>query len=385
MKVLHAISSIDPIHGGPTTALIGLTRAQVAVGMQVKVFATWCPPTDVGPSVEIFRASGVDVATLGPCNPRRSTHPMVTRTTIDEVRNADVVHIHGLWEEVQHYAAVGARKYGKPYLIRPCGLLDPWSLKQGALKKKLYLALRLRKDLKRAAAIHCTTAIEAEHVGLLKLGTPALIEPNGINLSEYATLPAPGTFRLRYPQLEGKKLALFLSRIHLKKGIDLLVPAFARAKVDNAMLVVAGNNEGGYETEIRRLVKENGIEDRVLFVGELRGADKVAAFTDADLFTLTSYTENFGIVVAEALASGTPVLISDGVALHPDVTAARVGGVVPLDIDQIASSLRRWLTDDVLRSDAASRARAFVQSRFDWNEIARRWKDHYASIIASGG
>src|SRR5262249_48936832 len=156
------------------------------------------------------------------------------------VRQADVVHIHALWEEVQHRAARTAWQRGKPYLIRPCGMLDPWSLAQGRLRKALYLRWRLRTNLNRAAALHFPSQPERALTRPLRLRVPALVEPNGISLEEFADLPARGKFRSGHNIPADGPLILFMSRIHPKKGLDLLVPAFAQLKVPGAILVLAG-------------------------------------------------------------------------------------------------------------------------------------------------
>jgi glycosyltransferase involved in cell wall biosynthesis len=120
----------------------------------------------------------------------------------------------------------------------------------------------------------------------------------------------------------------------------------------------------------------------VLVVGPQYGADRVAVLADADVFALPSYSENFGVAVVEALAVGRPVIISDQVNIHAEISAARVGAVIPLDVDRLAGELRRWLGDEQLRRDAAGRARPFVWGTYDWDQIARHWAGHYARLAA---
>jgi glycosyltransferase involved in cell wall biosynthesis len=286
-----------------------------------------------------------------------------------------------LWEEIQHVAARAAQQKGVPYVIAPQGMLDPWSLRQSRWVKRLYMLLRLRRNLNRAAAIQFTADLERELTAPLGLRAPAIIEPNGIDLAEYHDLPPRGAARQRHGVPPGLML-LFLSRLHPKKGLDLLIPAFARAELEDATLVIAGPaDSAAYEAELRRLVREHGIEQRVIFTGMLHGSDRLALMADADLFVLPSYQENFGIVVAEALACGCPVLVSDQVNIHRDIAAAAVGAVFPLDVDAIARELRRWGGDEALRRAAAGRAAAFARARYDWTVIARRWTDHYAAML----
>jgi glycosyltransferase involved in cell wall biosynthesis len=227
----------------------------------------------------------------------------------------------------------------------------------------------MRKHLNRAAAIHCATEIERDHVRKLKLQPPIFVEPHGLDLSEFERLPEKGGFRAKYPALGDQPFVLFLGRIDRAKGLELLVPAMARMRVKTPLVVVGpdwNNMRAWAEAEAARL----GLTDRVIFTGMLRGRDKIAALVDAAVLALPSYHENFGIVVAEALAAGTPVVVSDQVYLHPDIKAAGLGGVVPMDVDALAGELDRWLWDDALRADAALRARPWAMERFNWDVIA---------------
>ena len=211
-----------------------------------------------------------------------------------------------------------------------------------------------------------------------------VLEPYGLDLAEFRELPAAGTFRAKYPVLADKPLILFLSRLSPQKGLDLLIPAFAKfAATDStgAMLVLAGPDSGGYETMVRGWVKEHRLGSRVLFTGLLHGADRVAALRDAEILALPSRHENFGIVVAESLAAGTPVLISNEVNIWREIEAAGAGGVVEPNIEAVEAGLRKWMSDADHRRGAGEKGRAFVFERYDWAKIARKWKGHYASII----
>jgi len=297
------------------------------------------------------------------------------------------VHIHGVWEEIQHQSARIARKQRKPYVFTPHGMLDPWSLSQSARKKRWYLKLRLKNDLDRAAAVHFTDEKESDLVAPLNIKAPAVVERLIIDLSDFQPAPPRGLFRAKFAQQLGDRpFVLFMSRIHHKKGLDLLVPAFAKsADQHNAMLVIAGPDIGGYQATIEQMARDAGIADRVLFAGMIYGKDRAAALVDAHLFALTSYQENFGVVVIESLAVGTPVIISDQVNIHRQITDARVGEVVPTDIDRIAESLTRWLIDRDGRHIASLRAKEFVAKNFDRIAQARRWIAVYTSLSSNAG
>jgi glycosyltransferase involved in cell wall biosynthesis len=299
--------------GGPAVAVVGLASAQKRAGLDVRVISTHRAGDDLS-SADVLREQDIQVHLVGPTSGLLSGHPALASALQDVLAAADIVHIHALWEDIQHHAAVAARQIGIPYIFRPCGMLDPWSLSQSRWKKRLYMAWRLRRDLNGAAALHYTATLERDVAGPLELKPLSLVEPNGVDLSEFEALPPAGTFRSRYPMIGDRPLVLFLSRLHPKKGIELLLPAFARGAPAGAVLVIAGPGEERYTEQLMDRAAALGVKDRVLFTGMLRGRDRVAAFADADLFVLPSYQENFGIAVVESLAAGTPVVISDQVS-----------------------------------------------------------------------
>jgi glycosyltransferase involved in cell wall biosynthesis len=254
-------------------------------------------------------------------------------------------------------------------------------MQKSRLAKQFFLALRMRKNLERAALLHYTTEIERRAVERIKLKPPTIVEPLGLDLSEFDNLPARGLFRAKHPQLGRERpIVLFLGRVHYGKGLELLIPALARMKRTDAMLVIAGPDAEGYGKLFKELIARHGVGDRVIFTGMLSGSDKLAALVDADLLSAPSYHEDFGLAVVEALACGTPVVVSDQVNIHPEIRSAEVGGVVPLDVDALARELDRWLDDENLRRGAAERAPAFVREHYDWNVIARHWVEHYRRV-----
>lgn len=383
MKVLHAIAGLDPRDGGPVAALRGLTAALSRHGARVHVVATYTNGADLHLAKEL-EAVGVDVESVGPVRTplgyHRSLRPTLARLTSE----CDVLHIHGLWEQIQHVAARCAAARHVPYVFRPCGMLDPWSLRQSRWKKKLYLRWRLRRDLCRAAAIHFTTEQERRLTESLRLPPRAIVEPNGIDFTQYQNLPEPGAFRARHLQNSERPLLLFLSRLHPKKGLDLLLPALSRLKSSGEpmpTLVLAGPCSESYRRELDGIIARHGLEACVHFTGMLNEAEKLEALVDADLFVLPSYQENFGIAVMEALASGTPVIVSDRVNLCHVVADHGVGDVVAPNVEAVAAALTRWLRDAQRRADAGRRGRELARAHYDWPGIAERWIEHYDEIV----
>ena len=381
MQILHVISGLDPRTGGPPVALEGLTQALACIDVDVTVVATWRRGDDLT-LADRLKEQGIEVQLVGPCTDSLNRHPQLKPILAKAIDQTDIVHIHAIWEEIQHLASRLAHRRGVPYIIRPCGMLDPWSLSQKWLKKRIYIAWRLRKNLDRATAIHFTSDTERDLAAGLGFKAVPMVEPNGISLSEFESLPKTGIFRAKYPQIGERPLVLFLGRVHPKKGLDLLLPAFAKVSSTDAFLVIVGPvTEKSYVEKLKSMAKSQGMADRVIFSGTLYGPDRIPAFVDADLFVLPSFQENFGIAVIEALAAGTPVVISDQVNIHAQVTAAGVGGVTPNGVEPLTKELERWLTNDRLRQQAAQQARPFVWKNYDWHQIAKRWNTNYAEIL----
>jgi len=377
--VVHVISRLDPRHGGPAVALMGLATSQRRAGAEVAAAIGVRREDEPNMRMELA-AEGVDVRCTGVCSPPLFSAPDMRQVVESAVQQADVIHIHGIWLQIHYEAARAARRFGKPYIFRTCGMLDPWCLQQSKLKKQLYMMLRLNRYLNGAAAIHFTSETERVLVEPLGLKAPSIVEPNGVDLREFDNLPVPGAFRSAFPAVGDRPIVLFLSRVHKKKGLDLLIPAFARARRGNAMLVIAGHDDRNYLVEAQKMVKELGLEEDVIFTGLLKGRARIEAMVDAEFFALPSYQENFGIAVVEALAAGTPVLISDQVNIHGEVSAAEVGVVVPLDQAKIAQAIEDLLASPSSVAAMRTRSRPFVQEHFDWDRIALRWMRHYDAL-----
>ncbi|MDB4988124.1 MAG: hypothetical protein JWN04_3302 [Myxococcaceae bacterium] len=381
MRILHAIADIEPQAGGTAATFIKLTAAQARAGLDVTAITTYRAGADLSGAHEMERA-GVKVHLFGP-GVGPSVFVWGTRKPIQQlIRGVDMVHVHGLWEEMQYRAAREARRLNVPYIYMPQGMLDPWSLAQKRLKKRLYMMLRLRANLEGATAIAVTAGPERDLIKPLGLPNKFVVEPLGVDLSEFQTLPERGWLRGRYPTLAGRPIVLFLGRLHHKKGLDLLLPAFAKADTKGAALVLAGPCDDSYRAELQSEVARHGLEDRVIFTGLLRDIERVQAYVDSDLFVLPSYQENFGIAVVEAAAAGCPVLISDRVNIWEDIRNAGVGGVIAPETGALVKALEYWMNNEAARFDAGQRGPAFARNRYDWAMIAERWSQHYAALLA---
>jgi glycosyltransferase involved in cell wall biosynthesis len=362
--------------------LAGLAAAQVRAGLDVSIVATW--RTDPIPEVVAnLESQGVRVTHVGPARNPMSRHADLPCVMRGLLWRTDVLHVHALWEQIQHVACDSARRRDVPYVCTPHGMIDPWNLSQSALKKRLYLALRMRKNLNCAAALHFTTQMERDVVARLGLRAPAIVEPLGLDTSQFQSLPAPGTFLEKHPQLAGKRLITYLGRLDKGKGLELLIPAFARiapAFPEARLVLIGPDSHAGYRATVESMICQHNLADKTLLTGMLSGDAKLAALVDSYVMCHPSFHENFGMALVEGLACGTPVIVSDQVYLHPEFTAARVGAVTTTTVDSVAAELTRWLTDPALRAAAAPKSRPFALTAFDCNRIARHWVGHYERL-----
>lgn len=380
MRILHAISGINRENGGPPIVLAALAAAQVRAGLDVSIVATWTtnPCPDI---VAELQGRGIHVTHIGPAKNPMSRHPETAGAVGRLVSQADVVHVHAVWEQIQHLACRAAWRRGAPLVVTPHGMLDPWNMSNGKWRKRFYMMLRMRRNFDRATALHFATTIERDAVARLKLRPPTIIEPFGLNIQEFAELPAPGTFRAMHPQLAGRRLIVFLGRLDYGKGLELLIPAFAKLTAHDASLVIVGpDSHSGYRKTVEAMIDQHKVRDRTLLTGMLTGRDKLAALVDAYVLAQPSFHENFGMVVVEALACGCPVIVSDQVYLHPQVTAGLVGSVVGLRVDSVAGELQRWMDRPSDRAIFANNARPFAVANFDWDLIGRNWVGHYGEL-----
>lgn len=300
------------------------------------------------------------------------------------IADYDLVHVHCLFTYATLPTAFWATRHRVPYVIRPMGTLMWWGRTQRRpALKRVSFALIERRILAHAALVHFTSEQEREEAAGLGIRTPSAVIPLGIDLSAFDHLPPPGYLRTRYPHLAGRPVALFLSRLHPVKGLDLLLPAFAQARTaqPNVALVIAGSGTPEYVTGLRRQVRALGLEGDVVFTGFLEGPDKIAALADCDLFVLPSHSENFGIAALEAMAARAPVIVTEHVPIHREITRAGAGLVVPAQVDALAAALRSLAERPMERVRMGDRGRTLVEHEFSLSTMTARLAQAYARYV----
>ena len=312
---------------------------------------------------------------------RVSWNPAVKRYCRARLQNFDVVHIFGLYDLLGPAVAAASRKRRLPYVLEPIGMFVP--IVRNLWLKRMYHAVWGRRLLERASAVIATSDQEAEELVGGGLPPARVVERrNGVEVP--ASWPERGMFRRAHGVSLEAKLVLFLGRLSAKKSPDLLLRAFAelsgRTTGIPMTLVFAGPDESGVEAELGRMATQLGVRSKVQFAGPVFGEAKWAAYRDADVFVLPSRNENFGNTAAEAVAAGTPVIVTEQCGIAP-LLADEAGLVVRYDTAALSSALARVLSETELRARLVAGCAA-VTSRLGWEEPVRDMEALYAGLAS---
>jgi len=355
MRVLLTGTSFISQYGGPARSVSGLAKSLTLSGMTVGV---WAPD---GSAEGADLLDGLDLRIL----------PGSLEQALEVFGSADIIHDSGIWLRHNHLIARVACRRKIPRVVSPRGMLEPWALNYRKWKKRMAWFAYQRRDLQSADGLHATVAREAEQFRDLGLRAPIAIVPNGVKMPEVAGTRIPGS----------EKTALFLSRIHPVKGLPILVEAWSRLRPENWRMRVVGPDEDNHLTEVQYLVQQAGLEESWDFGEAVGEVGKWRALQEADLFILPSYSENFGIVVAEALASGTPVITTTGTTWE-GLQQHNCGWRVEPESDAIAEALgvASRLSADKL-SLMGARGKEWIEKDFAWPSIAEKMEEFYCEIL----
>lgn len=392
MKVLHVIPSLSQLRGGASRAVLDMVFSLQEAGIEAIIATTDDHGPDNTLSVPLekrvlyeevpayfFSTLSVDNAALQKFKFSQS----LTKWLWQNVKKYDLVHVHGLFSYPSTIAMLIARLKRVPYVMTPHGLLCEWSLQQAAHKKQLFMSLIERTNLAHSQSLHLTSVKEQEEVARLNLLAQSFVLPLGLEIP--VTIPeASAKLRALLNINDCAPIILFLGRFHYKKGLDYLIPALGQLKQTMPFhFVLAGSGTPEYDLEIDCFLTAANIQERTYRPGFVEGEQKDIILQGADLFALTSHSENFGISVLEALASGTPTLLTPGVALADVVEDKQLGYISALDTQAIYTALVSALKDPQNNAAIGQRAQLFVQEHYSWRKIADQLTETYAHTLES--
>jgi len=366
--------------GGPPAVVAGLTGALADRGHNVAIASVEFSGQSLIP---IHPAVTLHNFTLTG-SPRYASSRPFAQWLNAHVTEFDILHLHGTWQFPTFAAARAARKKNIPYITVPHGMLDRYSIRQrSALFKRAYWHYRERSIHANAAAIHCLNQAEIDNAVPWIRPFPKFILPNGISQSELDNLPPKGLFRNAHPPIADRPLTLFLSRIHPKKGLDRLIPAWKTVveNIPNSILAIAGTGEPDYLTNIHNLIAQSNLQKNILLVGQLKAEKKWQALIDADLFVLPSHQEGFSMAITEALAASCPVIATKECNFD-DLTPC--GIIIPNgDMSAFTAATLDLLTTPAKRAQLAAAAHNLVQAHYTWEKIAAALEQTYQQLLAA--
>jgi glycosyltransferase involved in cell wall biosynthesis len=387
MRILMVSPHYVPAYhyGGALHVAHSLGKSLVSQGHEVRVCTTnrRNPGEDLAVPVDApVRVDGVQVYYEPTVLSRYwGFSPQLARRLWLESIWADVVLIHFHYQFASLAAGWISRARGKPYIIFSHGSLNTYGLQaRSRARKLLYLKLLEQKNFAKAlfAAYHSPEEMDTSY----RFGRGRVV-PNGIDPQVFQELPRRNYFRQQH-KLEKATIYLFLGRIDAGKGLDLLLPAFKKLLQvsGDSHLVLAGADERSYEAQVRHLVEELGLANRVTLTGLITGQDKLAALQDADVFVLPSRSEGLSIAMLEAMYMGLPVVVTDRVGLWRQVEKKRCGLVASFDEDSLAGALQRMAAAPDRRA-MGQRGRQLVASGYTWDKIARHLAAEIEGALAS--
>lgn len=383
LKVLHIIITANKEYGGPVEGLIQSIKFRQNNNQYIEIV------TLDDPKAEYLKEFPCKVNGVGPVHPKFGYSSKIKNWIIENGSRFDAAVIHGLWNPSSIEGWQGCKTIGLPYVVFTHGMLDPWFRKAYPFKyliKQLYWILQGRV-LQNAYSVLFTSSEEEKLAKGVFWGYH--YQPKVVAYAAADAIKNSKTgmnqFNELLPNVAGKPYLLYLSRIHEKKGCDLLIRAFAAViKRSDLQLVMAGPCHDNYIIQLKNIVEQLGIQDKIHWSGMLKGEIKAAAFMGAEAFVLTSHQENFGIAVAEALAYGRPVLISDQINIWREIEAGN-GGIVGCDtIDGATQILQRWesLNTDQ-RLEMGRCARQVYENNFTVQAAAKDLTDTLIDAISN--
>jgi glycosyltransferase involved in cell wall biosynthesis len=367
MKILSFVSSLDLSCGGPSRSVPMLVKGLAELGVDITLMTIRSKDMNT----HALEGTTAKLKVLEPSFSKKD----IAKYLADE--KFELIQIQSMWDLPYHKVMVEARKQGIPYIVTPRGMLEPWSLSQKKLKKKLAWWLYQRKDVQKSACVFSTAKMEAEHVSELGITTCKAVIPNGIETDAYPCKSSVDGVR---------KQVLFLSRIHVKKGIEILFEAWKRvaSAFPDWQLQVIGNGDTEYIHTLEMKVERLGLKDSIRILPPVFGNDKTRIYQESALFCLPSFSENFGLVIAEAMSCGTPVITTTNCPWDI-LNETNTGWCIDLSVDNLERAFREALSMSPAELyDMGQRASKLIFDNFDYRSVTRKTLRLYEWLFGGG-
>ncbi len=369
-KIIHVISAVSEEASGPSYSVVRLCEELIGLGCPVTLATLdWSPMQVVPPFLKSFPL-GLGPRKFGRC-------PEMKKWLMEQAqcKNVDIIHSHGIWMMPNIYTGWAAKKGLVPLVVSPRGTFSEWAMAHGTKLKPILWRIIQGPALKTTSCFQATS--EEEYFDIRRLGfkQPVAIVPIGIDIPDLSPKPSK----------RGKKTLLFLGRIHKKKGLDILLYAWAKVQKNfpDWNLRVVGPDQNGYLREMQELASRLNLV-RCDFTGPLYGRDKWQAYRDADIFVLPTYSENFGIAVAEALASGNPAIVSKG-APWSGLQSHEAGWWIDIGVAPLVNCLNEALSLSSERlNEMGRKGQRWMANDYGWGNIAKKMFKVYEWILSGG-
>lgn len=369
IRVTHIVPAVANEATGPSYSVVRLCESSIAEGLNVTLATLdWAPMSSPPHFLKTFPLG------LGPRRLGRSPQMLRWLSEQADSQSVDMIHNHSLWMMPNVYPGQVARRHNSPLVVSPRGTLSEWAMRNGSPVKRIFWPMVQRPALEAATCFHATAQSEYDDIRRMGFRQPIAIVPNGIDIPQYV------------PKKDGNvRTLLFLGRVHPKKGLDLLLPAWqaVQDRFPDWNLQIVGPDNGGYLARMQQLAAELRLA-RIRFTGPLYGPKKWQAYGEADLFVLPTYSENFGLSVGEALAAGTPAIVTRG-APWEGLEKHAAGWWIDIGIESLAACMEDALSrpPDSL-AEMGLRGREWMESEFSWKHVGRQIADTYRWILDGG-
>lgn len=377
LRILRVIASIGVDNGGPINGLVNSSRLLVEYGHDVHVASFYSEGEAVNTDFEF--SNDLFLKTLGPLCYSKAYKVWL----LENLQRFDIVIIHGIWQWHSYITAKICKELNTPYVLFTHGMLDPYFNKIDRLKhikKQLYWLFLERFAVNNANAVLFTSKEEMR----LAAQSFSPYSAHGVVVS-YGCSP-PVNNPISNAKIPSKPYVLFLSRIHPKKGVEILLNGFAKSALAKSKykLVIAGTGDSEYVARLATLAKELGINEQVIWPGLLQGEEKAKAFASADLFVLPSYQENFGIVLAEAMSYKLPVITTKGVNIFQEIEEKKAGLICDANIDSFTKALDAWFfLSDEQRKQLSINAETLYLEQYSINSAAKSLENVLFNVLNS--